>query len=83
MRTPRPIVLAAARQIQDPDELREHFHLQRMTLLAHSYGPLLAASYALAHPHNVARIRCARPAENTGPSACCRAWPSPNARFHL
>ena len=48
--------LGAARQIQDLDELREHFRLDRMTLVAHSYGPLLAASYALAHPEHVRRM---------------------------
>jgi proline iminopeptidase len=45
--------LFAPRQIQDLDEVRRHFQLERVTLVAHSYGPLLAASYALAHPANV------------------------------
>jgi len=45
--------LFAPRQIQDLDDLRRRFKLDRVTLLAHSYGPLLAASYALAHPRNV------------------------------
>lgn len=48
--------LVAARQIQDLDELRRHFGLDKVTLVAHSYGPLLAASYALAHPANVRRM---------------------------
>jgi proline iminopeptidase len=48
--------LVAARQIQDLDELRQHFKLAKVTLLAHSYGPLLAASYALAHPDAVKRM---------------------------
>lgn len=48
--------LVAARQVQDLDELRRHFGLQRVTLMAHSYGPLLAASYAIAHPANVNRM---------------------------
>ena len=48
--------LFAARQVQDLDELRRHFGLQRVGLLAHSYGPLLAASYAIAHPNNVSRM---------------------------
>jgi proline iminopeptidase len=42
--------LVATRQIQDLDEVRRHFKLDRVTLVAHSYGPLLAASYAIAHP---------------------------------
>ena len=48
--------LFAARQVRDLDELRQHFELDKVTLVAHSYGPLLAASYALAHPSNVKRM---------------------------
>jgi proline iminopeptidase len=48
--------LFAARQVQDLDEVRRHFGLKRVTLVAHSYGPLLAASYALAHPEAVRRL---------------------------
>jgi proline iminopeptidase len=48
--------LVAPRQIQDLDELRQHFKLAKVTLIAHSYGPLLAASYALAHPDAVKRM---------------------------
>jgi proline iminopeptidase len=48
--------LYAPRQIQDLDDLRRHFGLNRVTLVAHSYGPLLAASYAIAHPTNVKKM---------------------------
>ena len=48
--------LVAARQVQDLEELRQHFRVARVTLVAHSYGPLLAASYALAHPDHVKRM---------------------------
>jgi proline iminopeptidase len=48
--------LVAARQVQDLDELRRHFKLATVTLVAHSYGPLLAASYAIAHPANVSKM---------------------------
>jgi proline iminopeptidase len=48
--------LVASRQVQDLEDLRQHFKLGKMTLVAHSYGPLLAASYAVAHPSNVARM---------------------------
>jgi len=48
--------LVVARQIADLDEVRRHFGAQRVTLVAHSYGPLLAASYALAHPEAVSRM---------------------------
>jgi proline iminopeptidase len=50
------MTLVAKRQVQDLDELRKHFGLARVTLVAHSYGPLLAASYAIAHPENVRRM---------------------------
>ncbi len=48
--------LVVARQIADLDDVRAHFKLERTTLVAHSYGPLLAASYALAHPTHVRRM---------------------------
>ncbi|HXD49504.1 MAG TPA: alpha/beta fold hydrolase [Gemmatimonadaceae bacterium] len=48
--------LVAARQVQDLDEIRRHFGLERVTLVAHSYGPLLAASYAIAHPSAVKKM---------------------------
>ena len=48
--------LAVARQIADLDEIRTRLGLGRVTLVAHSYGPLLAASYALAHPEAVRRM---------------------------
>lgn len=45
--------LYAPRHIQDLEDLRKHFKLERVTLVAHSYGPLLAGSYAVAHPNRV------------------------------
>ncbi len=48
--------LTAAQQIIDLDVVRSHFGLVRMTLVAHSYGPLLAATYAIAHPDRVRRM---------------------------
>jgi proline iminopeptidase len=48
--------LVYTRQIADLDELRSHFKLQKVVLVAHSYGPLLAASYALAHPDAVSKM---------------------------
>jgi len=48
--------LAVDRQIRDLDEVRRHFGIDRATLVAHSYGPLLAASYALAYPTHVRRM---------------------------
>jgi proline iminopeptidase len=46
-------VLTAAGQIRDLDAVRRHFKLDRVVLVAHSYGPLLVASYAIAHPEHV------------------------------
>jgi proline iminopeptidase len=48
--------LVVARQIADLDEVRTRLGLGRVTLVAHSYGPLLAASYALVHPTAVRRM---------------------------
>lgn len=44
------------RQVADLDAVRRHFGLERVTLVAHSYGPLLAASYAIAHPAAVRKM---------------------------
>ena len=48
--------LTATQQVEDLETVRAHFGLGRMTLVAHSYGPLLAATYAIAHPDRVARM---------------------------
>jgi proline iminopeptidase len=48
--------LTARQQVADLDAVRRHFGLARVTLVAHSYGPLLAATYALAHPEAVRRM---------------------------
>jgi proline iminopeptidase len=44
------------RHVADLEALRQHFGLERMTLVAHSFGPAIAASYAMAHPDRVARM---------------------------
>ncbi len=48
--------LNSAQQVADLDAVRHHFGLARVTLVAHSYGPLLAATYAIAHPDVVQRM---------------------------
>lgn len=48
--------LNAAQQVLDLDAVRRHFGLAKVTLVAHSYGPLLAATYAIAHPDVVRRM---------------------------
>ncbi len=45
--------LSAAQQIADLEAVRVHFGVDRLTLIAHSYGPLLAATYAIAHPEHM------------------------------
>jgi proline iminopeptidase len=42
--------------VADLEALRHHFGLERLTLVAHSFGPAIAASYAMAHPDRVARM---------------------------
>ncbi|MER5210679.1 alpha/beta hydrolase [Streptomyces sp. NPDC002838] len=41
------------RFVADLDAVRQHFGLERMVLLGHSWGAQLALSYALAHPERV------------------------------
>lgn len=48
--------LNATQQVADLDAVRVHFHIDKATLIAHSYGPLLAATYAIAHPDHVRRM---------------------------
>jgi proline iminopeptidase len=48
--------LNSAYQIDDLDHIRRRFGLERMQLVGHSYGALLAATYAIAHPSAVASL---------------------------
>jgi len=40
----------------DVEELRAHLGVERMNLLGHSHGGVIAAAYASAHPQHVARL---------------------------
>jgi len=42
--------------VSDLEELREHLGLERIDLLGHSHGGVVAAAYAVAHPERVARL---------------------------
>ncbi|MEQ8423276.1 MAG: alpha/beta hydrolase [Cyclobacteriaceae bacterium] len=42
--------------VADLEALRNYFGLDQMTLVAHSFGPMLAAKYALRYPGNVSRM---------------------------
>ena len=48
--------LNSKQQVLDLDAIRTHFKLAHVTLVAHSYGPLLAATYAIAHPDVINRM---------------------------
>jgi proline iminopeptidase len=51
-----PTLYTMARHVADLEALRRQFGFERMTLVAHSFGPAIAASYAMAHPERVARM---------------------------
>ena len=42
--------------VSDLDELREHLGLERMLLLGHSHGGIVAAAYAATHPDRVEKL---------------------------
>ncbi|MCB0560513.1 MAG: alpha/beta hydrolase [Lewinellaceae bacterium] len=48
--------LHMTQHITDLEALRTHFGFEKMTLVAHSFGPALAARYAITHPGRVARM---------------------------
>lgn len=48
--------LTMAHNIQDLEALRRHFGLERMTLIALSFGAAIAVNYATQHPERVARL---------------------------
>ena len=49
-------------ELADLDEVREHFHLDKVVLLGHSWGAVLALEYALRHPERVSRLVLMDPA---------------------
>jgi len=42
--------------VEDLDRLREYFGLERVALMGHSWGGLLALEYAIRHPDRVSRL---------------------------
>lgn len=42
--------------VEDLEAVRRHFGLERLKLVAHSFGSIIVASYAKAHPERVARM---------------------------
>jgi proline iminopeptidase len=53
--------LSIERHVEDLEALRTHLGLERLALLGHSWGGMLAARYAAAHPQRVARILLLEP----------------------
>ena len=49
-------LLDASYFVDDLDAVRRYFRLQRVTLIATSFGPIIAALYAQTHPDRVARM---------------------------
>jgi haloalkane dehalogenase len=50
------IDLGIARHVADLEALRSHFGIQQLVLAGHSWGPMVAAHYAAAHPGRVRRM---------------------------
>lgn len=49
-------LLTIDHHVRDLEALRQHLGLKKVTLLAHSFGPAIAALYAIRHPANVERM---------------------------
>lgn len=48
--------LGPRENVGDLEAVRRHFGLERMTVVAHSFGPVLVAKYLESHPARVARL---------------------------
>jgi proline iminopeptidase len=53
-------------ELSDLDKVREHFHLDKVVLLGHSWGTLLALEYAVRYPERVSRLLLMDPAPASG-----------------
>jgi proline iminopeptidase len=49
-------------EMADLDKVREYFHIDKVVLLGHSWGAVLALEYALRHPERVSRLVLMDPA---------------------
>ena len=58
----RPENVSLASDVQDIDKVREHFKLDKVVLLGHSWGTVLALEYALRYPQRVSRLILMNPA---------------------
>jgi proline iminopeptidase len=62
---PAPSLLTADRMVADLEALRQHFGLERLTLMGNSWGGALAALYTISHPDRVARMVLLGPAPSS------------------
>jgi proline iminopeptidase len=51
-----PALLTIDHHVRDLEALRVRLGVEKLTLLAHSFGPAIAARYAIAHPGRVERM---------------------------
>src|SRR6266852_3446464 len=51
-----PSKLTISDHVQDLEALRRHLGIERMTILAHSFGPAIAALYAIRYPDHIDRM---------------------------
>jgi proline iminopeptidase len=58
----RPEEVTLASDVDDLDEVRQHFRLDAPVLLGHSWGTVLALEYALQHPTRVSHLILMNPA---------------------
>ena len=58
----RPEDVTLASDIADMEKVRQHFHLDSVVLLGHSWGTVLALEYALHYPQHVSRLILMNPA---------------------
>lgn len=54
--------VSLASDLADLDAIRKHFHLDKVILLGHSWGTVLALEYALRHPGHVSELVLMNPA---------------------
>jgi proline iminopeptidase len=55
-RNVQPDAVDIQSEMDDLERLRDHFHLESVALLGHSWGGLLALEYAVRHPNRVSHL---------------------------
>jgi proline iminopeptidase len=66
--------------IDDVDAVRQDLHAEKITLIGHSWGGMLAMAYAGAHPENVSRLILM---DSGGPNLSFAAVFTDNIQMHL